>query len=138
MTACLPLWYHAFDYSIITIIFSSLCKHMNYFEYWYVQIECVFLLMIRFLNSSYWRNFEDIDFWFFANCRKRMMFFFLYAICGHSLIIFSWNWKFEKGQILRKIHFSVNIDNVFFRQSVYNVLPFSIQMKIMICGILCW
>ena len=116
------------------------CKHFRrVFECVLLYIYyIVFFLMILFFTSSCGRNFEDIDFWFFANCRKRMMFFFLYAICGHSLIIFSWNWKFEKGQILRKIHFSVNIDNVFFRQSVYNVLPFSIQMKIMICGILCW
>ena len=37
--------------------FFSLLKTLKRLLY----TECVFLLMIRFLNSSYWRNFEDID-----------------------------------------------------------------------------
>ena len=43
-----------------------------------------------FFTSPCGHNFEDIGLRFFwANCRRRMLVFFLYATCGHLFNIFS-------------------------------------------------
>ena len=50
------------------------------------QIGC--FLWWPVLTSSCGRNFVDIDFRFFANCRRRIIVFFLYATCRHLFIFF--------------------------------------------------
>ena len=68
-------------------------------------MECiyrVFLFDDTFLTSSCVRNFEDIDMRFFANCRRRMLVFFLYAICGHLLIIVIEIENLKKDQFYEK------------------------------------
>ena len=76
-----------------------------------------------FLTASCGRDFKDIDLRFFANCRRRMVFFYKQHVVICSLF-FSCRWKFEKGPISRKTHSSVNMDHVFFSQPVFNVFPF--------------
>ena len=70
---------------------------------WYAYTECIFMPRFYFFL---WPYFEDIN--FRRRRRKR---------------------KFKKGPILWKMHSSVNIDNVLFCQSVYNVLSFLHKWK---------
>ena len=87
-------------------------------------IPLVLFFYTLFLTASCGRNFEDIDLRFFANCRRRMVVFFPYAISGHLLIILSWIENLKKDQFYQKTHFFVNIDHVFFWRPVFNVLLF--------------
>ena len=70
-------------------------------RYTLYDIYRVFLFDDTFLTSSCVRNF-DIDMRFFENCRRRMLVFFLYAICGHLLIIVIEIENLKKDQFYEK------------------------------------
>ena len=109
--------------------FSQPKYHILRWKLWPVAWNQTFTSCIQsvfytpFLTASCGRDFKDIDLRFFANCRRRMVFFYKQHVVICSLF-FSWRWKFEKGPISRKTHPSVNIDHVFCSQPVYNVFPF--------------
>ena len=53
-----------------------------------ISTSCIQILFYDlFLTSFSGRNVEDIDLRFFVNCRIRMLYFFLYATCGHLFFL---------------------------------------------------